>query len=239
MREYNTQATGKWNMRRGKGQPPSLTCLFLVGGVLLLSNDVQPMLPAATSEEAAARELVSLQLLREIPLPNGATKMTAREATTITEFWGLTEGWIDEFFDKPDSYIQQYFDIPLCSTNPDCVNMANDILRNKKSSWAESEDMGKILVTLTYIIGSSIMQERANLKWIIRCKGGFLSEISIGDESTIMDIFSDIANFGRPSFILGERGFDILLWKNLLKFRENRDVPEKKPASEILIRWRD
>ena len=162
--------------------------------------------------------------------------MIARDPTSITEFWGLTENWIEGFFEKPDPYIQQYFDVPSCSTNPDCARMANDVLRSKKRSWAESEDTGKILVFLTYIIGSSKMQERAELKWIIRYRNSFLSEISIGNDAIIMDIFSDIANFGRPTFILGDRGFDILLWKSLLKFRENKDLTDKQPASAYIIR---
>ena len=83
------------------------------------------------------------------------------------------------------------------------------------------------------------MQERADLKWIIRYRNGLLSEISIGNDAVIMDIFSDIANFGRPTFILGDRGFDVLLWKNLLKFRENKDLTDKQPASAYIIRRRD
>ena len=165
--------------------------------------------------------------------------MLARDPTSITEFWDLTENWIEGFFAKPDAYIQQYFAIPFCSANPDCAKMANNVLRSKKSSWAESQDAGKIIAFLTYIIGSSLMQERTDLKWIIRYRKGFLSEISIGNDTVIMDIFSDIANFGRPTYILSDRGFDILLWKNLLKFRENKDLTDKKPASEHIIRRRD
>src|SRR5215471_15786747 len=153
-------------MRREKGRPASLACLFLVNSVLWLSNDLQPMVSAATSEGLQDQIGFRPSFYTRSRVPNGAIKMTAREAATIAEEWGLTESWIKEFFDKPDLFIQQYFDIPLCSTNPDCANVANDVLRNRKSDWNKSDDKGKILVFLTYIIGSSIMQERANLKWI-------------------------------------------------------------------------
>jgi hypothetical protein len=59
--------------------------------------------------------------------------MAARDSTSIMEFWGLTENWIEGFFDKLDSYIQQYCDVPFCSANPDRAKMANDVLRGKKT----------------------------------------------------------------------------------------------------------
>src|SRR5258708_31886755 len=115
------------------------------------------------------------------------------------------------------------------------ANMANDILHNKKNSWANSEDMGKILVILSYIIGASIIREEGeSIKWIIRYKDGFLLEISIGDDSKIVDIFSSIADFSKPSFILSDRGFDIISWKKWLKFRE-RNVHYMNPPSDYYI----
>jgi len=166
---------------------------------------------------------------------DGAIKVASHEATTITEFWGLTESWVKDFFDNPDSYIRQYFEISRCCTNVDLANMANDILHNKKNSWANSEDMGKILVILSYIIGASIIREEGeSIKWIIRYKDRFLLEISIGDDSKIMDIFSSIADFSKPSFILSDRGFDIISWEKWLKFRE-RNVHYMNPPSDYYI----
>jgi hypothetical protein len=74
------------------------------------------------------------------------------------------------------------------------------------------------------------MHENNNLKWTVICERGFLSEISIGDSTKTMRIFTEIANFDQPYFILKETGFDILTWKKLLKFHEEKDVAGSKPT---------
>jgi len=104
---------------------------------------------------------------------------------TIAEFYGLTEEWVKEFFKRPDSYINEYFGISTCSGNPNCAIIANEVLRNKRRSWLHSKDQGNILVCLTYIIGSSIMHEKDNLKWITIYENGFLNTIYIGDDHKI------------------------------------------------------
>ncbi len=147
---------------------------------------------------------------------------------TFAEVYGLTDDWVKEFFKKPDSYIDEYFGIPACGDNPNCADIANRVLRSKRNSWSGSKDKGKILVFLTYIIGSSIMREKGNLKWITKYDNGFLDTISIGDDYKIMRIFDKIANFDTDYFILNNEGFDILAWKRLLRFEEvasNRPVP--------------
>src|SRR5262249_47978351 len=91
-----------------------------------------------------------------------------------------------------------------------------------------SKYKGKILVFLTYIIGSSIKQENSDLKWIAIYNNGLLDTIYIGDDNKIMRIFDEIANFDTDYFILKDEGFDILTWKRLLRFEEvagNRPVP--------------
>lgn len=160
---------------------------------------------------------------------NGAAKMAAYEAT-MGEVYGLTEGWVREFYEKPDWYIEKSFGVSDCSANLNCADIVNSILSKKINDWDKSEDKGKILVFLTYIIGSAIIQENNNLKWTVLCERGFLSEISIGDGTKIMRIFTEIANFDQPDFILKETGFDILTWKKLLKFHEENDVAGNKPT---------
>jgi hypothetical protein len=76
---------------------------------------------------------------------NGAAKMAAYEAT-MGEVYGLAEGWVREFYDKPDWYIEKYFGMSDCSANPNCADIANNILGKKINDWAKSEDKGKIIV---------------------------------------------------------------------------------------------
>src|SRR5262249_2974848 len=83
---------------------------------------------------------------------SGAIKMAGYQAT-MGEVYGLTEAWVKEFFENPDAYIRQYFDIPSCGANPNCADIANGVLGQKKEEWAQSGDKGKILVLLAYMIG--------------------------------------------------------------------------------------
>ena len=157
------------------------------------------------------------------------------QAATLEEVYGLRADWVKEFFEKPDPQIERYFGIPSCTANALCAEAANDVLRRERSRWRSSPDRGKILVCLTYIIGSSIMRDNTGLNWKIEYKDGFFSEANIGNESQVMEIFGQIANFDKPWFILEENGFDILLWKRLLKLHEIKPPAAKPPAVEIII----
>ncbi len=77
----------------------------------------------------------------------------------FAEVYGLSEDWAKDFFNRPDTYIQQYFGISTCDDNPNCVDTANRVLRSKMNGWSRSKDKGNILVSLTYIIGSSLRFE--------------------------------------------------------------------------------
>ncbi|HJZ34081.1 MAG TPA: hypothetical protein VKC66_23680 [Xanthobacteraceae bacterium] len=156
-------------------------------------------------------------------------------AVTLEEVYGFSTDWVKDFFEKPDPQIERYFGIPSCTANPLCANTANDVLRRERSRWRSSPDRGKILVCLTYIIGSSIIRDNADLNWKIEYKDGFFLEANIGNESQVMEIFGQIANFDKPWFIFKEHGFDILLWKRLLKLHEIKPPAAKPPAIDIRI----
>ena len=79
------------------------------------------------------------------------------------------------------------------------------------------------------------MRDNTGLNWKIEYKDGLFSEANIGNESQVMEIFGQIANFDKPWFILEENGFDILLWKRLLKLHEIKPPAAKPPAVEIII----
>src|SRR5262245_11431291 len=107
----------------------SLTCLFFINGMWMPSN-FQSISPATS------------QGWRDRSPANGVARMDM----TFSEVYGLTEDWVKEFFERPDSYIQEYFGIPACGDNPNCVDIANHVLRSKRNSWSGSKDKGRILV---------------------------------------------------------------------------------------------
>jgi hypothetical protein len=119
--------------------------------------------------------------------------------------------------------------------------MANDVLRRERSKWRASPERGKILVCLAYVIGASMLHEKADLSWKIdygqgKYGSGYLAEISIGNDSQIMEIFSHIANFDAGYYILAEHGIDSHFWKILLKLHEAKSPSAKPPAVDIIIR---
>jgi hypothetical protein len=116
---------------------------------------------------------------------------------TFAEVYGLSEDWVKDFFNRPDTYIQQYFGISPCDDNLNCVDTANRVLRSKRNGWSRSKDKGKILVSLTYIIWSSIMHEKGDLKLISTYSNGFLNTIYIGNDYKIMRVFDKISNFDK------------------------------------------
>ena len=103
----------------------------------------------------------------EDPMARAAREVPDGVGVPLGRVFGITEDWVKQFFANPEPHIEHYLGIASCTANPQCANMANDVLRRERPKWRASPKRGKILVCLAYVIGASTLREKADLSWKI------------------------------------------------------------------------
>ncbi len=175
----------------------------------------------AVAPPASAKAAVLCLLLALVP------GTAAARGYTMGEVYGISAAWADDFLKHPDQEIEKYIGIPACSSDPSCIEQANSILNKRKAEWKRSPEKCKVLFCLSYIIGSEILKEKKEYKLKLETKDGFLADLTLESESKAGYLFSDVANFDKPWFVLDEDGFDLLFWKQHLIF-SSRPAPGSK-----------